>query len=86
MLWLDHSGRVPRGRLIAGYLLGYGLGRLWIEMVRIDAATELAGLRVNIWMSLALLVGGVLVLLWPHRTAASFETGTVPADSAENGE
>ena len=73
LLGIDRSGRVPRGRLIAGYLLGYGVGRLWIETVRIDAATELAGLRVNIWMSIALIVGGLVVLAWPRTPAESVE-------------
>ena len=52
-------------------MIGYGVGRLWLETVRIDAATEVAGLRVNIWMSLALIVGGLVVLFWPGRTGAS---------------
>lgn len=73
LLRIDRTGRVPRGRLIAGYLLGYGVGRLWIETVRIDAATELLGLRVNIWMSIALIVGGLVVLAWPRTPAESVE-------------
>ncbi len=70
LLLIDRRGWWPRGRLIAGYLIGYGLGRLWIESVRIDTATEVAGLRVNIWMSIALLVGGAVVLAWPRQRSA----------------
>ena len=40
------------GRLFAMYVLGYGLGRLWVEALRIDDATRIAGVRVNIWVSL----------------------------------
>jgi prolipoprotein diacylglyceryl transferase len=40
------------GRLFALYVLGYGLGRLWVEALRIDDATRIAGVRVNIWVSL----------------------------------
>ena len=86
LVWLDRSGRVRRGRLIAGYLLGYGLGRLWIEAVRIDAATELAGVRVNIWMSLALLVGGIVVLLWPRSAASGDAEPLEPMESVDSGE
>jgi len=71
LLWIDRKGWLPRGRLISVYMIGYGVGRLWLETVRIDAATEVAGLRVNIWMSLALIVGGLVVLFWPGRTGAS---------------
>ena len=70
MLWVDRKGWLPRGRLIAVYLFGYGVGRLWIETVRIDAATEIAGLRINIWMSIALILGGLVIALWPRATDA----------------
>jgi len=44
------------GRLFALYVAGYGLGRLWVEALRIDPASQVAGLRVNIWVSLLTLV------------------------------
>jgi hypothetical protein len=44
------------------YVIGYGIGRFWIEGLRIDAADELGGLRWNQWMALAAVVGGVIVL------------------------
>ena len=56
--------RVSRpGSLLAVYTLGYGLGRLWIEAVRIDPVSLLLGVRVNIWMSLVLIVVSALYLL-----------------------
>ena len=56
--------RVSRpGSLLAVYVLGYGLGRLWIEAVRIDPASLVLGVRINIWMSLVLIVGSALYLL-----------------------
>lgn len=62
--------RVSRpGSLLAVYACGYGLGRLWIEAVRIDPASLLWGVRVNIWMSLVLIVVSALYLLMTrHRT------------------
>ena len=60
--------RVSRpGSLLAVYALGYGLGRLWIEAVRIDHASLILGVRVNIWMSLVLIAGSVLYLLRTRR-------------------
>jgi prolipoprotein diacylglyceryltransferase len=45
------------GALFAVYVGGYGIGRLWVEALRADAATTIAGLRVNTWMSVILIVG-----------------------------
>jgi prolipoprotein diacylglyceryl transferase len=52
------------GRWFAVYVAGYGLGRLWVEALRIDDATELWGLRINIWTSLLAIFGGLLWLFW----------------------
>lgn len=52
------------GRWLAVYIAGYGLGRLWVESLRIDEATLLFGLRVNIWTSLLAIAGGLLWLFW----------------------
>jgi hypothetical protein len=46
------------------YVLGYGLGRLWVESLRIDDATRLLGIRVNLWTSGIAIVGGLLWLFW----------------------
>jgi prolipoprotein diacylglyceryl transferase len=45
-----HPGARP-GTLFALYVAGYALGRLWVEALRIDPASRIAGLRVNIWVS-----------------------------------
>lgn len=52
------------GRWFAVYVTGYGLGRLWVEGLRIDRATVVLGLRVNIWISLAATIGGLIWLFW----------------------
>lgn len=63
--------------LLAVYTLGYGLGRLWIEAVRIDPASLLLGVRVNIWMSLVLIVASALYLLWLRGRAGPAPRRTV---------
>ncbi len=63
LIWIDRRGVLRPGRLFAVYVLGYGLGRLWVEMLRIDTATRLAGLRVNEWMSLTIIVGAAAFLV-----------------------
>jgi prolipoprotein diacylglyceryl transferase len=52
----------PRpGHLFAGYVAGYAAGRFWVESLRVDPATELWGVRVNLWVSGATLL---VVLAW----------------------
>lgn len=76
---LDRTGRLRRGQLFVLYVAGYALGRLWVEALRIDPANEIAGLRVNIWTSLAALTvaAGVLVVRW-RRPQPVAEAGTEP--------
>lgn len=52
------------GRWFAVYVTGYGLGRLWVESLRIDEATKLLGLRVNIWTAIVIILGGLVWLFW----------------------
>ena len=60
------SGRVvlKRGRWLAVYVTGYGLGRLWVEALRSDFANTILGLRVNTWTSLLAITGGLVWLFW----------------------
>lgn len=55
------QARYPE-RLLAVYVLGYGIGRLWIEGLRIDPTKEGGGLRLNQWMSIVLIIGGIAYL------------------------
>jgi prolipoprotein diacylglyceryl transferase len=62
------------GRVFALYVAGYGLGRLWVEALRIDEATRLAGVRVNIWVSLIAITaaaGSLAVLSRPREPVSN---------------
>jgi prolipoprotein diacylglyceryl transferase len=59
-------GAAP-GTQFALYVGGYGLGRLWVEALRIDDATRIAGLRVNIWVSLLAIAASIVALAVLHR-------------------
>ena len=64
-LWLvrlSGSSRFAGSRLFALYVSGYGLGRLWIEGLRIDDASVIGGLRWNQWVAIAAIVGGLIYL------------------------
>lgn len=62
LLGIDRRRVLRPGNLFALYVGGYFLGRLWVEALRIDPASVVLGLRVNIWISLVA-VAGVLVVL-----------------------
>jgi len=63
LIWLDGKRVVKRGSLIAVYVLGYLTARLWLETVRIDPATHILGVRINIWMS-GIGITAALAWLW----------------------
>ena len=52
--------RLKAGQSFALYVATYCLGRFFIELIRIDTANTIAGLRVNVWVSLLVGAGAVL--------------------------
>ncbi len=64
LLLIDRRFRLRPGRLFAMYVVGYAVGRFWIEGLRIDPAHTTGGLRLNQWV--AIVAGGTaaLYLLW----------------------
>ena len=69
ILWLDRRFKWAGGQLLAVYVLGYGLGRLWVESLRVDEAAQLGPWRWNQWVALALIVGGGAYLLATRGSA-----------------
>ena len=63
--WLIISleGRFKPGQGFLFYISGYSVGRFFIESLRIDTAHTIAGLRVNVWVSLAVAIGSAY-LFW----------------------
>ena len=78
LLLVDRRFTVRPWQLLAMYVTGYGVGRFWIEGLRIDEAKELAGLRLNQWMAVILIVAGLAYLAWSAlRPAAETAAGGV---------
>ena len=50
--------------LAAAYGMYYTLGRLWIEMLRIDQAEIVGGLRLNVWTSVVIFLGALSLFLF----------------------
>ena len=64
---IERRTRQPRGALIAWYLMLYTLGRGFIENVRIDEANHVLGLRLNVWTSVVVFLGGAALLFALRR-------------------
>jgi prolipoprotein diacylglyceryl transferase len=91
LLQLDRRRLLGRGQVFALYVMGYTLGRFWIEALREDHANRVLGMRVNSWVSILVFLGG-LALFWHQRRAprssatdGSATDGPVPAGSATDG-
>jgi prolipoprotein diacylglyceryl transferase len=67
LIWIDKRFRPAPGQLFVMYIIGYGIGRFWVEGLRIDRADEILGLRWNQWVSVMAVVGGAVVLAWMRR-------------------
>lgn len=64
LLWAERKFSLHGGQVLALYIIVYTLGRVWIEYLRIDDATMIMGLRLNVWTSLIVCVGGILAFFW----------------------
>ena len=64
---IERRGVLRPGYLVGLWVFGYGLGRLWVEALRVDRASLIVGVRVNTWMALTAIVVGAVVT-WTGRT------------------
>lgn len=59
----DRRYRLGGGRVFGLYVAGYTLGRVWIEMLRIDPANTFLGVRINVFTSIVVFLGAVVFLV-----------------------
>jgi prolipoprotein diacylglyceryl transferase len=92
LLRVQRRFRLGPGRLLAVYAIGYGVGRFWVEGLRIDPATDVAGMRWNQWMALIAVAVGVAALVvtrgrtWDAaavRTSSTREPGGSSVDAGD---
>ncbi|SIS20187.1 Prolipoprotein diacylglyceryl transferase [Williamsia sterculiae] len=80
LVLIDRRLRIGHGRLFALYVAGYCVGRFAVETLRTDHATEIWGIRINLFTAaLVFICAAVYVLVakrgreqgleiyWPHR-------------------
>ena len=83
LLLIDRQIKVKSGQLFASYIMVYTLGRVWIEMLRIDDAHHFLGLRINVWTSIVVFSLGLMTFIIAGRRSAStrVDPAELPATS-----
>ena len=66
--WADRRWQLGHGRAFALYVAAYCVGRLGMELLRIDPATQIAGIRVNVFTSVLVGLGALVYFLISSRT------------------
>ncbi|MGF1596806.1 MAG: prolipoprotein diacylglyceryl transferase [Acidimicrobiales bacterium] len=79
LVWLDRKRVLKPGALFAAYLIGYGVGRIIIETVRIDPVNSLFGIRLHIWAMIVFIAAAVVYLVRGGRARTPEEAAWPPA-------
>jgi prolipoprotein diacylglyceryl transferase len=73
ILSLERKLGLQWGKVIAVYLIWYGLGRIVWESIRIDPSEIFFGLRVNVWAAIFAVVAGILIFVVQSRRHTGLE-------------
>lgn len=73
LLAVERKVRPRWGQFFGLYLIWYGIGRVWIESIRIDASETLLGIRTNVWTALLAIVVGLLIIRIQKREHPGIE-------------
>src|SRR4051812_11792799 len=79
VLVMDRRYKFGRGRAFALYVMAYTAGRFWIEMLRIDEANHVFGIRLNVFTSIVVFIAALIYFL----TVKGPREYVVPSDAPE---
>jgi len=74
LMYLDRRFSLGHGRVFLLYVVLYCTGRLWVEMLRIDTAHHILGLRLNVWTALLVGLGALVAFVLVGRRHPGRET------------
>jgi prolipoprotein diacylglyceryl transferase len=63
LIYIDRRYAIGHGRLFAAYVALYCVGRFWVELLRDDTATHIAGVRINSFTSTFVFIGAVVYII-----------------------
>lgn len=67
LILLDRRFALHRGQLFGLYIMGYPLGRIFIEKMRTDTAELILGQRLNVWTSILVFLLGAVIFWWTGK-------------------
>lgn len=67
ILLLERAFRLRWGKALAVYLIWYGLGRMFIESIRLDYSEIILGMRSNVFGALLMVVLGIVLFVVQTR-------------------
>ncbi len=67
--------RLQWGKVWALYMIWYGIGRAWLEELRVDPSDVYFGLRTNTWAALLAIVLGIILFVVQTRRHPGLEPG-----------
>lgn len=67
ILLLDRKFQLQWGRVLALYLIWYGLGRSFLESIRVDTSETFFGIRTNVWAAFAAILLGLIIFAVQSR-------------------
>jgi prolipoprotein diacylglyceryl transferase len=67
ILALERRFNLRWGRAFAVYIIWYGIGRSWLESIRVDPSETFLGVRSNIWASWLAIAVGIAILLIQNK-------------------
>lgn len=89
LVWLDRRYRLGHGQVFFAYAAFYTFGRFWFELMRVDPANRIFGVRVNVWVAGIVCVASLAAFAWSRRHHPEREDPSVlsptPAEPVEAG-
>ncbi|MFI6047749.1 prolipoprotein diacylglyceryl transferase [Nocardia sp. NPDC051321] len=81
LVQLDKRYQIGHGRLFALYVAGYSFGRFFVELMRDDEATKIAGIRINSFTSALVFLAAIAYFVFATKgreTAEQLQPSTEP--------
>lgn len=78
LVYVDKRFRIGHGRLFALYVAGYSFGRFFVELMRDDEATHIAGIRINSFTSALVFLAAIAYFVFATKgreTPAQLQPG-----------
>ncbi len=77
LVWLGRRRTIRAPGLFALYVAGYSFARIGEELLRVDPAHHILGLRLNLYVASVLCLAGIAWFIHIQRSGAQFSTGRI---------